>query len=264
MAHYTNSQILRDAREDFGLFYADPVAYRRKVDEISDLFGLNGDQRLRNDYLPTYAVGDLDGDQYKYALFSINPGFSEEISPTEEQWKNETWEKHLNFMKNFFKLYYGYGFKSRYYNILGKLLGALEDIDLGPTLKLSSFFQAHLINLDLIPYHSPTTGLPNLLNNEQLKYLRRRLDDGIELLKTQNIRLALFNGKPMYSLLVEQSIAPSPERFLINDKVALYAFKFEGIRCVLFDRFLSQPAFGITNDHLTSIIPDILRKINWG
>ncbi len=263
MAHYTNSQVLRNAREDFELFYADPVAYRRKVDEISNLFGLDGNRRLRNDYLPGYVVGNLEDGQYKYALFGINPGFSEKISPIEERWKDKTWERHLDFIKNFFTLYYGYGFKSRYYNILGKLLGALENVDISSISRLSLFFQTHLINLDLIPYHSPTTGLPDPLDGKQLNYLQRRLDDGMALLKTQNIRLALFTGKPMHSLLIKQGIVSSPERFPINDKVSLYAFEFEGIRCILFDRFLSQPAFGITNDDLTSIIPDIIRKINW-
>jgi hypothetical protein len=256
--------VLRDAREDFELFYANPVAYQRKVDSVSDLFGLRDSARLRNDYLPTYVVGDLESGQYKYALFSINPGFSKKQNPGEEKLKDETWEKYLFFVHNFFTLYYRNGFRSPYYSRLGKLLGALEGISLEPTTRLSQFFQEHLINLDLIPYHSPTTGF-SISGSAQRDYLLNQLNAGIELLKTQNIRLAIFNGKPMYSLLIEQGLLARQGikplgPFPINEKVSLYAFELEGIPCVLFDRFISQPAFQITNFHLTETIPSLIRK----
>lgn len=256
------SHLLREARADFELFYANPVAYQKKVDSISDLFGLAGDARLRNDYLPTYVVGDLEGEQYKYALFSLNPGFNDKKNSIEESLRNETWNKYMRYIQNYFNICYQHRcgwYGSRYYDRLGKLLGSLESVSLESPEQRLRFFQEHLINLDLIPYHAPTTGF-KISNSAQRNYLLNQLNAGIELLKTQNIRLALFNGQPMHFLLIEQGIVKRWERFSINEKVSLYAFELEGIHCVLFDRFISQPAFQITNFHLTETIPALIRK----
>lgn len=268
MPYNTENPVLGEVRTDFELFYADPATYQRKVDGVSDLFGLTGAARLRNDYLPTYVVGDLEDEQYKYAVFSLNPGFTEEKNRREENLRNGSWERYLRYMQNYFSLCYEsrcgwYG--SRYYNYLGKLLGALENTSLEWQEQRLRFFQEHLINLDLIPYHSPETSF-SVSNSTQKDYLLNRLNAGIELLKTQNIRLALFNGKPMYSLmyslLIEQGIVKPWKCFPINDKVSLYAFEFEGMPCVLFDRLISQSFFKITNVHLTETIPDIIRKLS--
>ncbi len=258
MFNIGNSALLNNAYKDFNLFYSDNVAYQKKVNEISTLFNLKGGIALRNDYLPTYIVGNLEDNNYKYVLFSINPGFSEDKNKIEEKWKSGTWENYLNFIKNFFILYYKAGFTSRYYNRLGKLIGALENTSLDSSY-LSSFFQDHLINIDIIPYHSSGIGLPSSLSNKQMNYLQIQLYNGINLLKTQNIHFAIFNGKPMYSLLIEQGIISQFERFPINDKVSLYKFKIDNISCILFDRFISQPAFEINNLHLTETIPAIIQ-----
>lgn len=255
--------VLREAQEDFELFYTNPKEYRRKVDSVSDLFGFKGDARLRNDFLPTYVVGDLTNKREKYAFFSINPGFRESWNTREEKFKEGNFENYLSFVHNFFELCERHKPESRYYQQFAKLLSSL--VDDASLFSYWQLFQERLINLDLIPYHSPNTGLPPVLNREQKEYLATRLNDGIDLLKKQNIKLAFFNGKPMYQLLVQENllskwgVEPS-NPIPINEKVNLYKFEIDGIPCVLFDRFISQPAFQITDHHLTKTIPNIIRN----
>ena len=50
------SKLEDELKKEFDLFYENPEKYRTKVDDISSKFG----NRFKNDYLPTYIVGNYN------------------------------------------------------------------------------------------------------------------------------------------------------------------------------------------------------------
>ena len=98
-------KLFEELKEDFNLFRNNNDLYINKVNNISELLNLKNTSKLREDYLPTYFVGNYKKNNM-YILFSMNPGFNEEQNKKEESLKNQTFEKYENFMINFYKLFY--------------------------------------------------------------------------------------------------------------------------------------------------------------
>jgi hypothetical protein len=266
--HYPNmNSILKEAKEDFELFHNNHEKYKEKVKKLSDLFKLE----FRDDFLPTYLVGNFEDDiEYKYVLFSINPGFNEEQNKREEELKKNSWKEYVDFIKNFFNLFKQYGMKSPYYKRLSKLFSGLDpNENLDGYSKIYDYYQKHLINIDLIPYHSIRFGISNNLTKEQEEYLVERSKSNINfvknLLEKICIKLIIFNGKLFYLLLIENNLIHSlmdsdvGEPYSIKH-IKMYTFKFRDIPCVLFDKFLTQPAFGLSNEDLKNKIPNEIRN----
>ena len=73
----------------------------------------------------------------------------------------------------------------------------------------------------------------------------------------------IFNGSPFYLLFKENNLIKFDngkiKRHVINEKVNMYTFRIKNIPCVLFDKFLTQPGFGLTNVNLKKTIPALLR-----
>ena len=145
MKDNTTLSLIEEAKQDFDLFRNNFDEYKSKVDSISKLFNLKGEAELRSDYLPTYFVGDIKDEDYKYALFSLNPHFNEKDNLTEERWKKNSWEDYLNFTKNFFTLLYQYEMKSKYYEKISKIFGGLDNLDFTNNSDVYNYYQKHLI-----------------------------------------------------------------------------------------------------------------------
>jgi len=200
------NSILEEAKKDFELFHNDYKKYKEKVDNLSTLFKLKSKAKLRNDYLPTYFVGNFEDKNYKYVLFGINPGFSEKQNPIEESWKKSSWEDYLNFIKNFFILFKENKMKSPYYKKLSNLFSGLDNIELNNYPEIYEYYQKHVINIEMIPYHSSRFRAINYLTDQQKSYLINRFKSNINFLEKLNVKLIIFNGKLFYLLLIKDNL----------------------------------------------------------
>lgn len=249
-----------EAKKDFNLFYSNRKKYKEKVDKISDLFNLEGGARLRSDYLPTYFVGNFKDKKYKYVLFGINPGFSEKQNDIEENWKKGSWQNYLGFVQNFFILFSKNRMKSSYYRRLSRLFCGLDNIELADYDEIYNYYHQHILNLDLIPYHSTSFSIGNNLSKEQLDYFKKRIKSNLDFLKTINTKLIIFNGNPFYLLLIKNRLIDYNKKIKLNKCVNMYFFKISDTPCVLFDRFVTQPAFGLSDKDLKIRIPNLINK----
>ena len=249
-----------DVREDFNLFHDDYIEYQKKVDNVSKLFNLKNKAKLRNDYCPTYFEGNFEDNNYKYVIVGINPGFSEKQNPKEEALKSKSWDEYLLFIKNFFKFFKNNKMKSFYYRRLSKLFSGL-DVNYKKYPGFWDYYHDHLINFDLIPYHSNQFGISNSLTDEQKEYLKERVKSTLNFIKELNeVRLILIHGKLSYLLFIENNLIPLENKkpFKLNEKINFYRFNLDGIPCVLFDKFITQPAFGLKTCDLEEKIPRLL------
>ena len=259
MPNKKEKTVLEEAHEDFKLFYSDNEAYKTKVDTINDLFGLTEECKLKNDYLPTYFVGDTKAN-CKYGLFSLNPGFGDD-NKVEESWKNESWDKYLNFTKNFFTLFYNSGRKSRYYTMIAKIFGGLDNTLLQNNYDIYNYYQNNLINVDLIPYHSARMSLPNNFTNNQKIYLKKRLNSNVKMLKKVGVNIIIFNGKPLFTLLYENGFIDNSTVKTIKGKKAgevdIYFFHLDNVPCILFAKFITS-VHGLSSNDFNNIIPNLI------
>ena len=251
--------IIDEAKQDFELFHNDYSKYKDKVDDLSALFKLKNKAKLRSDYLPTYLVGNFEDDNYKYVLFGINPGFSEKQNPKEETWKKSSWKDYLNFVKNFFILFKQHEMKSQYYKRLSKLFSGLDGLDLNNYPEIYDYYHKHIINIELIPYHSTCFGISNHLTGEQEIYLKGRFESDLNFLKKLKVKLMIFNGNPFYLLLIKNNLIEYDKKINLNKYVNMYLFKVQDIPCVLFDKFLTQPGFGLSYENLRNKIPNLIK-----
>lgn len=251
---------LDEAKQDFELFHNDYAKYKEKVDNLSALFKLKNKAKLREDYLPTYLVGNFEDGDYKYVLFGINPGFSEKQNPKEESWKKTSWDNYLNFSKNFFKLFKQHEMKSPYYKKLSRFFSGMDRLDLNNYPEIYDYYHKHIINIELIPYHSTSFGISSHLTEEQKIYFKLRLEANLNFLKKLKVKLMIFNGNPFYLLLVKNNLIEYDKKVNLNKYVNMYTFKIQGIPCVLFDKFLTQAGFGLSYEDLKNKIPQLVRK----
>jgi hypothetical protein len=242
--------ILEEVKIDFEQFKNDYDSYKDKVNNLSDLFKLKNKAKLRSDFLPTYFVGNYLDKNYKYVLFGINPGFSEKQNHIEEAWKSESWMKYNEFILNFFNFFKKNNMKSPYYKKLSQLFAGLDNLNLEDYSDVYDYFQNHILNLELIPYHSTSFGISNKLSDVQKTYFENRFRQNLDFLKNQNVKLMVFNGKPFYLLLIKNNLIKFDNRYVINKYISMFTFRINGIPCVLFDKFLTQAGFGLSYDNL--------------
>lgn len=252
--------VFAEAKKDFDLFHSEYREYKKKVDQVSDLFKLKNRFRLRSDYLPTYFVGNIQDKNSKYVLFGINPGFSEKQNSIEKAWKKNSWKDYLNFTKNFFILFKDHQLKSTYYKRLSKLFCGLDNIELESYDEIYDYYHKYLLNIDLIPYHSTSFGISSKLSEEQKEYFKKRFESNLKFLKTIKTKLIIFNGNPFYLLLIKNGLVKHDKKIRLNKHVTMYFFKLNKAPCVLFDKFITQPAFGLSYKDLSKKIPNLIKK----
>jgi hypothetical protein len=237
--------LVLDAKEDFELSRWKPTLFKAKVQRISRLLGL-GEEAFLDNYHATYFVGDFTDDRPKDVLFGINPGFDAERDLKQAIKNFDTWEQYVKFMQGFFSVFDRERAKVRYYLTMSKLYAAMNHIELNNWSQRWKFFQTSLVTLELIPYHSKGIKLPSNLTSEQLGYLNQRLEHNLDFLRSMNVRSVVFNGK-IYSTLLK-SLLGVP--ISLNKRLNMYLFDYQGNHCILFDKFVSGRAAGVSNEDM--------------
>jgi hypothetical protein len=249
------ADLLQEIREEYQLYTYDQLQYKKKVNSVSDMFGLKQKNRLKTDYCAAYVIG-----RFQFApivMFGLNPGYSVRNSPIEENEANKSWQNYQNFYLNFFRYFSHNKFESPYYTALWYLLSGLTGTNF-PKKRKWELFDQYLCNIELIPYHSEGIMLPDILNKEQFEYLQERYISNINFIRQFKPKLLIFNGKVWKTLLInhdliEQHIeAPNAKQF------RMYFFELDGIPSVLFDRFFQRHFLGITNDDRMFTIPKLI------
>jgi hypothetical protein len=243
--HQFNTEI----KDDYDLCINQPLEYQRKLDNISDSLRLKGDSRLRADNTPMYNVGRLDS---QYVMFTLNPGYDiDDITVNQEEVDaRKGWEEYQIYCVEFYKRKYCPD--SRFYKTNGRLLCGLTGMKDDWIC-----FDANLLTLELIPYHS--IAMNGLAFSE---YLNDRFHSMLEIAKTSRRKLLIFNGKIFHTLLIHnQFINKDTLQIKIIKKFGMYLFEIDTIPCILFDKFLVAGHFeGLTNDHLYTTIPNLIRQ----
>lgn len=249
------TELLQEIRNEYQDYAQFPVEYKKKVDSISNLFGLRHKNRLKADYCPVYVVG-----KYRTTpviFFGVNPGYSSKNSPIEENEASKSWEHYQSLYLNFFQYFSRHKFESPYYTALWYLLSGLTGTNYHIKRKWS-LFDKYLCNLELIPYHSEGIAFPTILNEKQLGYLQNRFTSNIKFIKQFNPKLLIFNGKIWKTLLINYNLIEQNEKSPITAQFTMYFFELDGIPSVLFDRFFQRHFWGITNDDRMFTIPKLI------
>lgn len=195
--------LLEKIRQEYDLCITKPEDYKEKVDSVSDLLGLKGKYRLISEHCPVYFVGKYD--KSPIIIFGLNPGHSETNSPIEDKGARISWKRYQVLYRDFFSYFGKNGFESPYYTSLWYLLtGLMLNQEEEPEMKEKwKFFESHLTNMELIPYHSRGITIPSILNDHQLNYLIDRLEENINFIVNFKPKLFIFNGSTWYTLLIK-------------------------------------------------------------
>lgn len=163
------SDLMTEAREDYELCISHPQLYRQKVDSLSDLFGLRGNDRLMGDNCPVYIVGKYD--LTPIMMFGINPGYSKKNNPKEDSEARISWQNYLMLYRNFFIYFEQNNFRSPYYTALYYLISGLVGQKRYSLVDKWKLFDRYISNLELIPYHSSGLTLSSKFDTLQFDYL---------------------------------------------------------------------------------------------
>ncbi|CAN5425073.1 hypothetical protein BH18THE1_BH18THE1_05120 [soil metagenome] len=251
------ADLLHEIREEYLLYTIDRRRYEKKVNSISDMFGLTRKNRFKTDYCAVYVVGRFQC--APIIMFGLNPGYSSRNSPIEENEARKSWEDYQNLYLNFFKYFSHNKFESPYYTALWYLLSGLTGTHF-PKKRKWELFDQYLCNLELIPYHSEGVVLPAILNEEQLEYLQNRYNSSIKFIRQFKPKLLIFNGKIWKNLLNNHNLIEQHIKAPITDQFRMYFFELDGIPSVLFDRFFQRHFGGITNEDRMFTIPKVIHS----
>lgn len=235
-------EIFNEAYTDFMLSKQSKGLYKAKVEILNDMLKLKGDKKFQSDFLPTYYVGS----NAKFVLFALNPGFIEEQNKQEEVWKSKSWSDYQLFANTFFARFQQARMKSMMYTKLSKLFAGIEGVTLENYDDIYDFYSNNLTTLQLFPYHSKSFALPSNLDDKIQTYICERVRNNLDFARSQESQLVVFNGKPFFNLFKDNLPSPHP----INRKVNYYLFEMQGQKCLLFDKYVTQASFGVTNNDL--------------
>ncbi len=137
-----------------------------KAAEFNKIFAFS--EPLIADYPPCFFAGDLS--KADYCLLGINPGYKEDDNKIERRIYDEKgWEKtYLTFFEWFRELNIRSPYCSRFAVFLAGVVGNGFPQDRDTRYKLLA---EHLVNVDLIPYHSVGIGL-NINSAERQELVR--------------------------------------------------------------------------------------------
>lgn len=251
------THLLQEIQEEYFLYTLDQLQYKKKVNSISDMFGLKQKNRLKADYCAVYVVG-----RYQSApiiMFGMNHGYSHRNSPIEENEAKKSWENYQNLYLNFFRYFSHNKFESPYYTSLWYLISGLTGTNF-PKKRKWELFDQYLCNMELIPYHSERIILPDILNKKQFEYLQKRYNSNINFIRKFKPKLLIFNGKIWKTLLMNHELIEQHIEAPIKKQFRMYFFEIDGIPSVLFDRFFQRHFRGITDDDRMFTIPKLIHN----
>jgi hypothetical protein len=249
------TDLLHEIREEYLLYTLERFQYKKKVNSISDMFGLRKKNRLKTDYCPVYIIGKYE--TAPIIFFGVNPGYSSKNSPIEENEASKSWEHYQNLYLNFFQYFSHYKFESPYYTTLWYLISGLTGTNYHKKRKWA-LFDKYLCNMDLIPYHSEGIVFPTTLNEQQFEFLQNRHNSNIKFIKQFKPKLLIFNGRIWKSLFINYKLTEQHINAPTTNQFTVYSFEIDGIPSVLFDRFFQRNFGGITDDDRMFTIPKLI------
>jgi len=203
---------------------------------------------------PCYFAGDLT--KAKYGLLGLNPGYGDGIDIEYKAYIDYGWEQlYLNFFKIF---HHELGLRSNYYDRFALLLAGI--LNKKPDISISeryTLLHENLVNFDLIPYHSKQFNL-NMIE-EKRDLIEPYVSTTKELIENSSVEYLFFNGKPWGQFLTGENGVldvsfDEDGGFVLNPgkKVIVKAHFGNGLgrNIVWFDKFLTSPGSGISNQML--------------
>jgi hypothetical protein len=151
---------MNEIRYEYELCIQEPLKFQKKVDSISDMFHLTGQNRLKGDNCPVFLVGKYQ--KTPIIMFGINPGYSAINNPAEESEARKSWYHYQELYNQFFKFFAKNNFQSPYYTVLGHFLAGLLKMKFSKD-NMWNLFDTYVSNIELIPYHSERISLPSTL-----------------------------------------------------------------------------------------------------
>lgn len=246
-------------KREYELCIFNPSDYNKRVELISNLLGQKGKNKLISETCPVFIVGKYN--ITPFVFFGINPGHSDTNSPIEDKVARSSWENYNNLYQNFFSYFKEQKFESPYYTALAYLVNGLALTFGGkPAKNKWELFEKYLTNIELVPYHSRGISIPSILKEKQLRYLKDRFDESANFIVQFNPKLFIFNGNPWHTLLIKNNIVKEFEQFRLTDKFSLFFFTINDVPSVLLDKFFQGHYWGLTSEHRSTTIPQIIAK----
>jgi hypothetical protein len=208
------------------------------------------DKTLISDFPPCFFAGNMK--KADHCLLGINPGFNEGRDHVERAIYNELgWETtYLTFYEWFGKNRIASPYYSRFAVFLAGMVGSSFHLDRRSRFELLS---KHLLNVDLIPYHSSGINL-HVDTDEQRVLLKPYLLTLLELIRMAKPKAVFINGACFKSILMEQPLIDriqfsSQCTLRVNERLNAHLGKLAGFNTVWFDRFLTGRS-GVSNSEL--------------
>ena len=221
----------------------------------------NFDKPLISDYPPCFFAGDIN--KAKFCILGINPGFNEGRDHVERAIYNELgWEStYLTFFEWFGRNRIASPYYSRFAVFLAGMVGSEFPFDRIARFELLS---RHLVNVDLIPYHSSGIKL-HIDSDERRDMLKPYLLTLLELVNRSKPKAIFINGACFKSILMEQPLIEginftSQCTLKINEKLNAHLGKLAGFDAIWFDRFLTGRS-GVSNKELYEAGKNINRNL---
>ncbi len=218
------------------------------AEKFSKIFAL--DKPLISDYPPCFFAGDIE--KADFCLLGINPGFTEGRDQIERAIYNKLgWEStYLKFFEWFGKSRIASPYYSRFAVFLAGMVGSDFPLNRNARFELLS---KHLVNVDLIPYHSSGIKL-HIGSDERQALIMPYLLTLCELIRRCKPKGVFINGACFRSILMEPPLIEgiqftSQSTLKVNKKLNVHLGEFIGFKAIWFDRFLTGKS-GVTNVEL--------------
>ncbi len=236
-------QIIVDAKKDLEEFRNDYNGYQKKVDNLSTAMGFAGDCCFKSSFMPTYYAGDLEKKDM-IVIIGANPGWNDNGNITEETLKKRDY---FGFLNNFFTEFYNNGLRSPYYEYSNRIWGLIQNLT-GEQVQNRegkyNVLQNHVINIDVIPYHSKKFCTP--ANTPDAKIYLNKFKCNLEkyIKELHSPRLLIFNTAITKTLLNLNINSNNCLTFTRNNNRVnkMYMFDYNGVRSVYFDAQLGSLA----------------------
>ena len=236
---------LNSAQQDFNDYTNNPNIYQTRVANLNNMFGLNGNNGLMSNILPTYHAGNLLN--VKHVIIGINPGFNQDNINFENQHRTHNWNAYLNFHNNFFQFYQQNNRQIRYYSYMAGVL-APNQIRYN-NWNYFNYCHNSILNIDIIPYHSYGFHQRHFNNNAQNYILNRFNNEIIPMLQRnlQNVNRVIIHDSRLFMLLLNNGFVNN-QNIVSNVQTnnglrIIYSINHQGIEFRLFSRFIPNGGF---------------------
>lgn len=243
---------LQDAIQDFNAFTNNPGQYQNQVNALSTLLGINhGENALAGNILPTYYAGHFS--PQTYVIIGINPGLDTENIAFENQFRTQNWNDYRQFHDNFFHFYRRHHKTIVYYGYMAGVL-ASDNLRYHPNWNYFQYCEDHLLNIDIIPYHSRGF-VQRHIPLQAIDYIWNRFTNNILPLlqrNAYNINKVIIHDARLFVILLQNNFFNPAIDCVLNRQTNngvrnIYAVNHAGIEFRIFSRFIPNGGFPRNN-----------------